>query len=62
MLQALYNSESKDDNCIKVGFIYGSFKYFENKVKKMLISIIKKELIKVLNIVNKILDFNEQNQ
>ena len=42
--------------------IYGSFKYFENKVEKMLISINKKEPIKVLNIVNKILDFNEQNQ
>ena len=62
MLQALYNSESKDDNRIKVGLIYGSFKYFENKVEKMLISINKKEPIKVLNIVNKILDFNEQNQ
>ena len=43
MLQALYNSESKDDNRIKVGLIYGSFKYFENKIEKMLISINKRE-------------------
>ena len=62
MLQTLYNSKSKADNYDKVSSIYGSFHYFADNVEEKPTCTNKKEEIKILDIVNKILDFNEQNQ
>ena len=61
MVEVLYASKSKDDNNSVVNSIDGSFKYFANKVKKMPKDA-RTEQAKILGIVNKILNFNEQNQ
>ena len=61
MVEVLHASKSKDDNNSVVNSIDGSFKYFANKVKKIPKDA-RTEQVKILSIVNKILNFNEQNQ
>ena len=62
MLQTLYVSKSKADNYSIVSSIYGSFDYFAGKTRRMPTGTNKKENTWILEIVGKILAFNEQNQ
>ena len=62
MAQVLYDSKSKAVNYDKVNSIYGGFDYLGDKTKVIPASTDKKQIIKILNIVNKVLDFNEQKQ
>ena len=61
-VRVLYNLKSKPENYGVVSSICDSFDLFRNKAKKMLPNTNKKEMIKILNIVHKILRFNEQSQ
>ena len=60
MLQGLYNSKSKADNHDKLVIIHRHFDYIANRAEKMSPSTNKSEFVKILNIVNEILTFNEQ--
>ena len=62
MLQTLYVSKSKADNYSIVSSIYGSFDYFAGKTRRIPTGTNKKENTWILEIVGKILAFNEQNQ
>ena len=62
MVKILYNSKSKGGNNNAVSQIDDSFNYFAKKVIEMPTGTYKKEKIKILDIVNKILNFDEQNQ
>ena len=61
MAQVLYILKSKADNKNKVSSIDASFKYFVDKVKETPKGA-RTEQVKILNIVNKFINFNEQNQ
>ena len=62
MAQVLYDSKSKAVNYDKVNSIDGGFDYLGDNTKVIPASTDKKQIIKILNIVNKVLDFNEQKQ
>ena len=62
MLQNLFNSKSKSDYRAKLVLIHKSFDYNADRATQMPSSVDKSKLIKILDIVNKILDFNEKNQ
>ena len=61
-LQIMYNSKIKADNYSKVSSLFGGFDHLAEKVREMPSGTDKKGNTKILNIVNKILGFNEQNQ
>ena len=58
MLQGLFYSKSKSDNRDKLVMIQKNFDYTANRATQMPSSADKSELAKILEIVNKILDFN----
>ena len=60
MLQDLNDSKSIVDNGDKLVLIDKSFDYIADKAKKMPPSTNKNKFVKILNIVNEILKFNEQ--
>ena len=60
MLQDLYDSKSKVDNHDKLALIHRHFDYIANRAEKMPPSTNKNKFVKILNIVNEILKFNEQ--
>ena len=60
MVQDLFDSKNKVDNCNKLVLIHRSFDYIAKRAEKMPPSTNKNEFIKILNIVNEILKFNEQ--
>ena len=60
MVQDLFNSKSKADNRGKLVLICRSFDYIAKRVEKMPPSTNKNEFVKILNILNEILKFNEQ--
>ena len=62
MLQNLFYSKSKSDYRAKLVLIHKSFDYNADRATQMPSSVDKSKLIKILDIVNKILDFNEKNQ
>ena len=60
VVQILHNSKSKADNNSELSLINVSFKYFANKVDEMPTGTNKRDEVKILGIVNKIL--NQQGQ
>ena len=60
MLQDQFYSESKIDNNDKLVSIHKSFDYIADKAAKTPLDTNKNKLIKILDIVNKIFDFNEK--
>ena len=62
MLQDLLESKSKVDNHDKLVLIHRHFDYIPNRAEKISLSLNKQEFVKILNIFNSILAFNEENQ
>ena len=62
MLQDLLESKSKVDNHDKLVLIHRRFDHIPNRAEKISPSMNKQEFVKILNIVNSILAFNEENQ
>ena len=62
MVEVLYASTSNANNYNVLSSIDSSFKYFVDKIKDMPKGARTEEQAKISNIVNKILNFNEQNQ
>ena len=60
MVQDLFDSKSKVDNRDKLVLIHHIFDYIAKRAEKMPPSTNKNEFVKILNIVNEILKFNEQ--
>ena len=60
MVQDLFDSKSKVDNRDKLVLIHHIFDYIAKRAEKMPPSTNKNEFVKILNIVNAILKFNEQ--
>ena len=60
VVQILHNSKSKADNNSELSLINVSFEYFANKVDEMPTGTNKRDEVKILGIVNKIL--NQQGQ
>ena len=60
VVQILHNSKSKADNNSELSLINVSFKYFANEVDEMPTGTNKRDEVKILGIVNKIL--NQQGQ
>ena len=58
MLQGLFYSKSKSDNRDKLVMIHKHFNYPANRATQMPSSADKSKLVQILDIVNKILDFN----
>ena len=61
MLQGLFYSKSKSDNRDKLVLVHKNFDYTTNRAPQMPSSSDKSILVKILDIVNKILDFNLKN-
>ena len=62
MLQDLFYSKSKSDNRDKLVLIYENFDYITGKATQTRSDTNKSKLVKILDIIRKILDFNEKNQ
>ena len=60
MVQLLCNSKNKGNNNNDIRLIDASFKYFADKGKEIPTGTNKKEEIKILNIVNKILNLTDK--
>ena len=60
MVQLLCNSKNKADNNNDIRLIDASFKYFADKSKEIPTGTNKKEEIKILDIVNKILNLTDK--
>ena len=61
-MQDLFDSKDKADNHKKLISFHSSFDYTAKIDEKMPTSTNKYEFVKILDIVNEILAFNEQNQ
>ena len=62
ILQDLLYSESESDNLDKLVLIYKYFDYITGKATQMPSDTNKSKLVKILDIIKKILGFNEKNQ
>ena len=60
MVQLLCSSKNKADNNNGIRLINASFKYFSDKGKEIPTGTNKKEEIKILDIVNKILNLTDK--
>ena len=60
--QDLFYSKSKSDNRDKLVLIHKNFDYITGKATQMPSDTNKRKLVKILDIIKYILDFNEKNQ
>ena len=60
--QDLFYSKSKSDNPDKLVLIHKNFDYITGKATQMPSDTNKRKLVKILDIIKYILDFNEKNQ